>query len=118
MNKQINTYYIPNNPNIINDRIYTLYLTNNTNLDLSSIINNQNIELQQKETPKEKDTISITIETYNKLLELNKLSYQLITKRTKNTKNFINQDTTKITELSKINKEYQELLNKIIKERN
>ena len=40
MNNNITTYYIPNNPNVDKGLIYTLYLNNNKNLDLSSIINN------------------------------------------------------------------------------
>ena len=43
MNNNITTYYIPNNPNITKGIIYTLYLNNNKNLDLSSIINKENI---------------------------------------------------------------------------
>ena len=40
MNNQLITYYIPTNPNIIDGTIYTLYLNNNTNLDLSSLLEN------------------------------------------------------------------------------
>ena len=43
MNNNITTYYIPNNPNVDKGLIYTLYLNNNKNLDLSSIINKDNI---------------------------------------------------------------------------
>ena len=43
MNNTIKTYYIPNHPNIKKGPIYTLYLNNNTNLDLSSILNLQTI---------------------------------------------------------------------------
>ena len=39
MNNNITTYYIPTNPNINKGTIYTLYINKNTNLDLTSIIN-------------------------------------------------------------------------------
>ncbi len=65
MTQNITTYYIPQNLNINKGKIYTLYLNKVTNLDLSSIITNNN---QTKE--KATDTITLSKDDYNKLLVL------------------------------------------------
>ena len=105
MNQEIKTYYIPKNPNIIKGHIYTLYINNNTNLDLSSIINTKI------------SSISISEKDYTKLLELNNISYQLTNKRTINIQNFLNEETKIITELTKLNTEKQELIKKLTREK-
>ena len=66
MNNNITTYYIPNNPNVDKGLIYTLYLNNNKNLDLSSIIHKENITVNTilNQQPKE------NVNTYNKIPEL------------------------------------------------
>lgn len=61
MTQNITTYYIPQNLNIKKGKIYTLYLNKNTNLDLTSIINN-NSDLKQQ------NNITISKDDYNKLL--------------------------------------------------
>ena len=74
MNNNITTYYIPNNPNVDKGLIYTLYLNNNKNLDLSSIINKDNITVNTILNQKTKENIN----TYNKIPELlKKLSQNL-----------------------------------------
>ena len=65
MTQNITTYYIPQNLNINKGKIYTLYLNKVTNLDLSSIITNNN---QNKEEGT--DTITLSKDDYNKLLVL------------------------------------------------
>lgn len=120
MNNQITTYYIPNNPNIPKGHIYTLYLNHNTNLDLSSLLYNQTITLNNvihtnKGTIVEPNQITISKEDYTRLLELNNLSYQLSTKRTEDIQKFIQEETKTTQELAKINTERQELIKKLTK---
>ena len=98
MNTKIKTYYIPTNPNIKKGPIYTLYLNNNTNLDLSSILEN-NITLNNIINPIKENKIAIEEQEYKKLLELT----ESITKN--------------ITELNELNTQYQTILKKITKER-
>ena len=122
MTNQIMTYYIPNNPNIPKGHIYTLYLNNNTNLDLSSILNTQTITLNSiidptKPSSKETNQIIISKEDYTRLLELNNIAYQLSNKRTVNIQRFIQEETKTTTELSKINTERQQLIKKLTKEK-
>ncbi len=109
MNQEIKTYYIPKNPNILKGHIYTLYINNNTNLDLYSIINTKNISIQNSKS------ITITEKDYTRLLELNNLANQLINKRTVDIQKFINEETKNMTELTKINTERQELIKKLTK---
>ena len=120
MGNQIMTYYIPNNPNIIKGHIYTLYLNNNTNLELSSILNTQvitlnNIKESSNGVVSESNQITISKEDYTRLLELNNIAYQLTTKRTNDIKTFIDAETKTTTELTKINTERQELIKKLTK---
>lgn len=119
MNNQIITYYIPNNPNILQGRIYTLYINNNTNLDLTSILDNKTITLGPTESTNgqltQQNLITISKEDYTRLLELNNLSYQLSTKRTKDIENFIKQETDLTSELTKINTEREILIKKLTK---
>lgn len=122
MTNQIMTYYIPNNPNIPKGHIYTLYLNNNTNLDLSSILNTQTITLNSiidptKPSSKETNQIIISKEDYTRLLELNNIAYQLSNKRTVDIQRFIQEETKTTTELSKINTERQQLIKKLTKEK-
>ena len=120
MNTQVMTYYIPNNPNIPKGHIYTLYLNNNTNLDLTSILTSKTISLSSiraatQGVSEPTSAITISMEDYTRLLELNNLSYQLSSKRTENIKNFIQEETKTTTELTKINTERQELIKKLTK---
>jgi len=84
MNNKIKIYYIPNNPNIKKGTIYTLYINNNTNLDLSSLLENK-----------------IILEEYNykRLIEITNLL------------------TSLLTDLNKLNIEYQNILKKFSIER-
>lgn len=120
MNTQVMTYYIPNNPNIPKGHIYTLYLNNNTNLDLTPILTSKTISLSSiraatQGVSEPTSAITISMEDYTRLLELNNLSYQLSSKRTENIKNFIQEETKTTTELTKINTERQELIKKLTK---
>ena len=74
MNNNITTYYIPNNPNVDKGLIYTLYLNNNKNLDLSSIINKDNITVNTILNQKTKENVN----TYNKIPELLKTLSQTL----------------------------------------
>ena len=112
MNNQIKVYYIPTNPKIIQGRIYSMYINNNTNLDLSSIQNTRNIKLP-KTQQSNSTSIMISEKDYTRLLELNNLAYQLTTKRTNNIQTFLNEETKTISELTKINTERQELIKKL-----
>ena len=107
MNQQINVYYIPKNPYILKGSIYTLYINNNTNSDLSSIIS--------QETKKQSQNIIISEQDYTRLLELNNLATQLTSKRTTSIQNFLNEETKTIAELTKINTEKQELVKRLTK---
>lgn len=100
MNNQINTYYIPHNPKIKSGPIYTLYINNNTNLELSSIINDE-ITIQKK---------VIKINEYNKLITISKEIQELLTKRTNLIDSFIKEENKTTKELSKLNIEYQSIL--------
>lgn len=89
MNNNITTYYIPNNPNVDKGLIYTLYLNNNKNLDLSSIINKENITVNTILNQKTKENIN----TYNKIPELLK-------ELTQNLDTYIIKEKELITELT------------------
>ncbi len=111
MNNQIKTYYIPDNPNVLKGTIYNLYINNNTNLDLSSI-------LFPKPTPKPtkpQATVYISESDYNRLLELNALSFQLFTKKNTDFQEFIREDSKTTSELSKVNQEREELIKRLTK---
>lgn len=120
MTNQIKTYYIPENPNISKGNIYTFYLNNNTNLELSSILNTKTISLSSivdptlKSNPKI-DQITISQEDYTRLLELNNIANQLSNQRTIDIQNFISQESITTTKLTKVNTERQELIKKLTK---
>ena len=109
MNPQIKLYYVPKNPNIIKGTIYTLYINNNTNLNLSTIINNERIN-------KASNSIILSKEDYIKLLELNEIANQLTAKRTSDIKSFMDEETKAMTELYKINTERESLIKKLTKQ--
>ena len=109
MQNQINTYYIPTNPNIEKGTIYTLYLNHNTNLDLSNILNSSTI------TSNNNQPITISNEDYIKLLELNNRSFQLASKRSADIERFIQEETKTTTELAKINTDREDLINRLTK---
>lgn len=110
MNNQITTYYIPSNPNIKSGPIYTLYINNNTNLDLTSI-------LASKSNPKnlEQPLPKITLEPneYNKLLNVSKQIQELINKKNTNVENFLKEEKQTINELSKLSIDYHNTLKNI-----
>ena len=69
MNNQLITYYIPTNPNVTDGTIYTLYLNNNTNLDLTSILQKQDktsISFKENKLIKEGATYDELIEIIDK----------------------------------------------------
>ena len=114
MNTQPNVYYIPKNPHVKAGKIYTFYLNNNTNLDLSTIVNLQTAQLQdlikKNLSSTQKKSIIITDDEYQQLIELNEKVTKLIEERDKNIQEFIQKETTATTELTKINKERQNLI--------
>ena len=67
MTQNITTYYIPQNLNIKQGKIYTLYLNKVTNLDLTSIIEKEK-SIQSKGVST--NNITLTKDDYNKLLVL------------------------------------------------
>ena len=71
MNNKIKTYYIPVNPNIKQGTIYTLYLNNNNNLDLSKVLEEEKITLNNIITPFKENKIIIENNDYNKLMSIN-----------------------------------------------
>lgn len=114
MNSQTKIYYIPQNPHIQSGKIYTFYLNNNTNLDLSTILNSQTLPLndliQQNISSNQQSQVVLTKEEYQKLLELNEKIYTLIEERNKDIQDFIKKETETTTELTKINTERQGLM--------
>ncbi len=114
MNTQPNVYYIPKNPHVKAGKIYTFYLNNNTNLDLSTILNLQTAQLQdlikKNLSSTQKKSIIITDDEYQQLIDLNEKVTKLIEERDKNIQEFIQKETTATTELIKINTERQNLI--------
>lgn len=120
MTNQIMTYYIPTNPNIPKGHIYTFYLNNNTNLDLSQILNTKNIVVNSVKASsqgliKDSNEITISKEDYTRLLELNNIAHQLTIRRTSDIQAFIQAETRTTSELAKINNERQELIKRLTK---
>lgn len=107
MDTEIKKYYIPQNPNVLKGHIYTMYINNNTNMDLSTILNIYS------------NTVPITISQtdYNKLIELNNIAIQLTNKRTQNIQAFLQEETITTNELSKVNIERELLIKKLSKEK-
>ena len=100
MNNQTTTYYIPTNPSIKSGPIYTLYINNNKNLDLTSIL------VSSKPTPIQVSTISINTKDYNQLLKINKDYQNIIKNLTNKIELFITEQKKYITDLTKLEKEY------------
>ena len=100
MNNQTTTYYIPTNPSIKSGSIYTLYINNNKNLDLTSIL----VPITPQPVPI--STISINKKDYNQLLKLNKDYQNIIKSITNKIELFINDQKKYIGELTKLEKEY------------
>lgn len=119
MNSQTKIYYIPQNPHIKVGKIYTFYLNNNTNLELSSILNLQTLQLkdliQRNISSNQQNSIIITDEEYQKLRELNEKVSTLIEERNKDIQEFIRKETETTTELTKINTERQGLIKTLTK---
>ena len=114
MNTQPNVYYIPKNPHVKAGKIYTFYLNNNTNLDLSTIVNLKTVQLQDliknNLSSNQKKSIIITDDEYQRLIDLNEKVSTLIEERNKNIQEFIQKETKTTTELTKINTERQGLI--------
>lgn len=70
MNNKIKIYYIPTNPNIKKGSLYTLYINKNNNLDLSSILEEEN-KLNNIIVPFKENKIIIENNDYNKLMSIN-----------------------------------------------
>ena len=119
MNTQPNVYYIPKNPHVKAGKIYTFYLNNNTNLDLSTIVNLQTVQLQdlikKNLSSNQKKSIIITDDEYQQLIDLNEKVTKLIEERDKNIQEFIQKETKTTTELTKINTERQGLIKTLTK---
>ena len=119
MNTQPNVYYIPKNPHVKAGKIYTFYLNNKTNLDLSTIVNLQTAQLQdlikKNLSSNQKKSIIITNDEYQQLIDLNEKVTKLIEERDKNIQEFIQKETTTTTELTKINTERQGLIKTLTK---
>ena len=120
MTNQPTIYYIPNNPNVTKGPIYALYLNHNTNLDLSTILSEQTITVNniiQSQTGPIKETSQIIIskEDYTRLLELSNQAHQVSTKRTTAIQNFLQIENQATAELTKINTERQELIKRLTK---
>ena len=111
MNNSIKIYDIPQNPHIQSGKIYSFYLNNNTNLDLSTILNPQPFQLndliQQNISSNQESLIIVSKEEYQKLLKLNEEIYTLIEERNKDIQEFIKKETQTTTELTKIKIERQ-----------
>lgn len=101
MNDEIKTYYIPTNPNIKNGQIYTLYINNNNNLDLTSIVS---------EEKKLTNKMVIDIQKYNNLLKVNKQIQDTINKSNISIENFLKEHKQNTNELVKLNIEYNNML--------
>ena len=99
MNNQTTTYYIPTNPSIKSGSIYTLYINNNKNLDLTSI-------LASKSPLPQVSTISINTKDYNQLLKINKDYQNIIKSITNKIELFINDQKKYIEELTELEKKY------------
>ncbi len=71
MTQNITKYYIPQNLNIQKGKIYTLYLNKITNLDLTSIVENELIKTSSSNTTNQQQKlISVTNDDYNIILKL------------------------------------------------
>ena len=102
MNNQVKTYYIPFNPNIKKGPIYTLYLNNNKNLDLTSILAEDALTLNNIITPFKENKIIIEEEIFNKLIQITKQINDQIT----NSLNYLNKLNTELqTNLSSLSNE-------------
>lgn len=117
MNDKIKIYYIPSNPNIKKGPIYTLYITNNTNLDLSNLLEENNITLNNIVNPFKENKIIIEEQTFNELLQINKQIQELLTKKTNDIKKYVEEENKNITELTNLNNKYQNLLKTFLSER-
>lgn len=86
MTQNIVRYYLPQNPNVNQGKIYTLYLNKVTNLDLTSIIEKKDLTLNgilqpNKEvvpqTTMSTNTMALTEEDYTSILSLADTSTKL-----------------------------------------
>lgn len=110
MNNKIKTYYIPVNPNIKQGTIYTLYLTNNNNLDLTQIIEDDKTTLNNIITPFKENKIIIEEQTYNHIIQLTNKIEDTINNKTINTQKYMEEEKKYIEELTKLNIECQNLI--------
>ena len=103
MNNELKTYYIPINPNIKTGSIYTLYINNNTNLDLTSIFSTKNSI----------SNITLEMNEYNKLINLNQQITKIINNNSNKIENFIQDEKQIINELANLNIEYNNTIKNI-----
>lgn len=109
----IRTYYIPVNNNISKGPIYTLYINNNKNLDLTSILEENSLTLNNMINPFKENKIILEKSDYDELVKLNNNINSVINNLRKNQEE-INKN---INELITINIKYIELFNNIGNER-
>lgn len=109
----IRTYYIPVNNNISKGPIYTLYINNNKNLDLTSILEENSLTLNNMINPFKENKIILEQNDYDELVKLNNNINSVINNLRKNQEE-INKN---INELITINIKYIELFNNIGNER-
>lgn len=117
MNNQLITYYIPTNPNITKGTIYTLYINNNNNLDLTSILQDQNLTLNNIVTPFKENKIIIEESDYNVLLQMITQMQELLTRISNNINLYREEENKNLTELNKLNTECQNIIKKFVTER-
>ena len=106
MNNQTTIYYIPTNSNINSGTIYTLYINNNKNLDLTSILD------PKQPIPIQESNPSINIKDYNQILKIIKEYQNIIKNITNKIEIFINEQKKYITELNKLEEENNTIFKK------
>ena len=117
MTNQLTTYYIPQNPNIQTGTIYTLYLNNNTNLDLTSILQKQELYSNEIATPFKENKIIIEQIYYNELIQMLNQTSILLTNITNNIKSYREEENKNLTELINLNQKCQETVKNFLLER-
>lgn len=109
MTNNLIIYYIPNNPNVTNGAIYTLYINHNKNLDISSISNSYFEDSNKVHNQKTQSIIEHKTD-YN-ILDLNNQMLKLIEEKTK----IIEIEKEMTDKLKQLNNNYQKILNQLIK---
>lgn len=99
------TYYIPVNSKIDKGAIYTLYLNNNKNLDLSSILEEKKLTLNNVIIPFKENKIILEKSDYDEFIFLNNNINIILNNLRKN----IDEFNKNINELANINIKYVKL---------